>query len=73
MRNDGLTVIYGKSIPLPKKYKQQFKESGIVIFPPEAKGGNHKHPRIEALYSPDNLTIIWMDKNGNKHKKSMTP
>ena len=72
-RDDGLIVIYGKSIPLPKEYKQKYEESGIVIFPPGAKGGNHKHPRIEALYSPDNLTIIWVDKKGKRHKKSMAP
>jgi len=72
-RDDELTVIYGKSIPLPKRYKQKYKESGIVIFPAGAKGGNHKHPRIEAFYSPDNLTIVWIDKDGKKQKKSMTP
>lgn len=72
-RDDNLVVIYGKSIPLPKKYKQKYKESGIVIFPPGAKGGNHKHPRIEAFYSPDNLTIIWVDEKGERHEKSMTP
>jgi len=72
-RDDDLTVIYGKSIPLPSKYKQKYKESGIVIFPPGVKGGNHKHPRVEAFYSPDNLTIIWVDEKGERHEKSMAP
>lgn len=72
-RDDGLMVVYGKSIPFPKKFRENFKESGIVILPPGSKGGNHKHPRIEAFYSLDNLTLVWVDKNGRKHKKSMSP
>lgn len=72
-RDDGLMVVYGKSVSFPKKFKKNFKESGIVIFPPGSKGGNHKHPRVEAFYSPDNLILVWIDKKGKKHKKSMSP
>ncbi len=70
-REDGLTVIYDSSIPFPGGI--EIKVRGIVVFPPGAKGGNHKHPRIEAFYSPGALTVVWIDKDGKKHKESMSP
>ncbi len=66
-----MTVIYDPSIPFPKDFK--IKIQGIVIFPPGSKGGNHKHPRIEAFYSNGDLTIIYLDKSGIKKELSMAP
>lgn len=72
-REDGLVVVYGKSIPFPKGFVVNKEESGVVVFPPGSKGGNHKHPRIEVFYSTGDLTNVWIDKKGKKHQESMSP
>ena len=68
-KEDGLVVIDDLSVPLPEGF--DVKVQSIVIFPPEAKGGNHKHPRKEFFYSPGDLTLIYLDENGEKKEVSM--
>ena len=70
-REDGLTVIYDPSVPFPENF--DIKIQGVIVFPPGAKGGNHKHPRIEAFYSPGDLTLVYINENGQKQEMSMAP
>ena len=70
-REDGLTVIYDSSVPFPEGFS--IKVQGIVVFPSGAKGGNHKHPRKEVLYSSGELTFIYLDKDQRKCEVSMCP
>lgn len=72
-REDGLSALYGRSVPFPLNFTPMILESGIINFPINAKGGNHKHPRIESFYSTGDLTIIWVDTNGKKRSESMKP
>lgn len=50
----------------------EVKERSIVYIPPEAKGGNHKHPRIEAFIGiGEGLIVVWVDSKGKKHEERM--
>ena len=66
-----MTVIYDPSVPFPEGFG--VKIQGVVIFPPGAIGGNHRHPRAEAFYSPGNLTFVYLDEAGEKREISMGP
>lgn len=70
-REDGLIVIYDPSVPFPEGF--DIKIQGVVVFPPGAKGGNHKHPRKEVFYSLGGLTFVYVDGNGQKQEVSMAP
>lgn len=70
-REDGLIVIYDPSVQFPEGF--DIKIQGVVVFPPGAKGGNHKHPRMEAFYSLGDLIFVYLDENEQKHEMSMAP
>lgn len=70
-KEDGLVVIDDVSVPLPENFKTRIQST--VVFPAGAMGGNHKHPRLEAFYSTSDLTLIYLDENGEKKEMSMAP
>lgn len=70
-KEDGLVVIDDVSVPLPDNFKMRIQST--VVFPAGAMGGNHKHPRLEAFYSISDLTLIYLDENGEKKEMSMAP
>lgn len=70
-REDGLIVIDDLSVPLPENFKTRIQST--VVFPAGAMGGNHKHPRTEVFYSTSDLTLIFLDGNGEKKEMSMAP
>jgi quercetin dioxygenase-like cupin family protein len=65
----GLEFLTLSDILLPKGFKanQQF----MIRFSPGAKGGNHKHSRMEVFISLDPLSLIWLDTKNTKHKIQM--
>jgi oxalate decarboxylase/phosphoglucose isomerase-like protein (cupin superfamily) len=70
-KENGLEVISESSIPFPENFI--IKTRSLIIFPPGAMGGNHKHPRKEAFYATGDLTMVWVDKKGKKITESMAP
>ncbi|MCA9371344.1 hypothetical protein KC726_00435 [Candidatus Woesebacteria bacterium] len=39
------------------------KETNVIYIPPGVAGGNHKHPRIEAFFAPEEgLELIFQEK-----------
>lgn len=67
-RENGLFVIDPDAVNLPF----EVKEKSLVYIPPEAKGGNHKHPRIEAFVGiGEGLVVTWIDDEGRKHEEKM--
>lgn len=72
-RRDGLTVNISQELPFPEEFKPKFEYIYTVDFPPGAKGGNHKHPRVEVFYTSGDLTFVWLDKEGERKTFSMEP
>ncbi len=66
-----MTVIYDPSVPFPDGFS--IKTQGVVVIPPGAIGGNHKHPRAEAFYSLGDLTFVYPGEAGEKREISMGP
>ena len=73
LKDNGVAVIYNKSIPFDNSFNFLPEECGLISILPGAFGGNHKHPRIEAFYTPGDLNIIWIGSNGLKHEEKMSP
>jgi uncharacterized RmlC-like cupin family protein len=70
VREDGLTVMDGEQSALPFKNKDQT----IITFPPAAIGGNHKHPRTEAIMALDEgLELTWINDNATKEVLRLKP
>lgn len=69
-REDGLMVINKEDVPFPEKL--DLTEDSIVVFPPNAKGGNHKHPRTEVFVGFGELILYWLDENGEKQSMHMS-
>ncbi len=70
-RDDGdVWVLNLDDVPIDKNL---IKDQQIVYFGPESVGGNHKHPRVEWFIGVGDLSLIWIDENGEKHEESMNP
>lgn len=52
----------------------EVKERSFVNIPPKEMGGNHKHPRWEAIVGiGSGLKLIWQGENDSKHEEVMNP
>ena len=67
---NGLWNLRTDQLPLPKDF--EVMERGVVYIPAGEYGGNHKHPRREEFVGiGDDLYIVWIDQDGNKHIDKM--
>lgn len=68
--DDDVWVLNTNDIPLES---QRIKDTRIVHFAPQSKGGNHRHPRIEWFIGIGDLMFVWLDEHGHKHSEHMNP
>lgn len=65
-RESGLWVLDIDKVNFPEEFEA--KERSLVYLPPQQIGGNHKHPRIEAIIGIGDLEIAWLDEQKQLHK-----
>ena len=61
-------VLDDNDIPIPKNF---IKDKQIINLAPKYIGGNHKHSRTEWFIGTGDLSFVWLDEDGKKHKEKM--
>ena len=70
-KKSGLFII---DVDVVDNIPYEVKEKSVVKIPPEEMGGNHKHPRWEALIGiGQGLVLIWQEDDGTKKEEKMNP
>ena len=68
-RESGLWVLKLEDVKLPEGFDES--ERSIVYIPLGEVGGNHRHPRREAIIGIGDLELVWIDENEKKHRELM--
>lgn len=69
-RENGLWVVNEDAVTPHLNFEVADRQ--IIGIPPEAFGGNHRHPRTEAFVAMGGeLTLTWEDDEGNIHSEPM--
>jgi uncharacterized RmlC-like cupin family protein len=68
-KENGLYVIDSDDLPFPADFR--IAERSIVRIPAGQVAGNHRHPRLEAYVTCDDVTLVWVDENGERHMEAM--
>lgn len=70
-RDGGLWVVNMDMLDIPNDFV--IAERNVVYIPPGEYGGNHRHPRKEAMIGiGDYIILIWEDSDGVVHEETMS-